>query len=797
MCTVAAFSQVPTPLKVYQSAGSISGEIWLQEPRSGGQNWWQLSVPVLAGDKAFVAPAALPASNGECLKSTTAGVLSFAACGGVPFLVTDYGAVCDGVANDTAAIQAAINAAQTAGGGSVVLPRGTCNVTTVNVSAHFIGLRGQGRSMSILQGTTNAATIAVSTAAGNVSSFELNTLTIQNSAGGADSVGVHVTGANKFEYSVFRNVYFGNYRRAIHLANAGVSFPFHFSGNVCYTSSVVSGTCIDAASSIGSGSIISNNYFANGAGGRAIYLHDSNIGDLVINDNHNEGGLYFLDADCASSPVAPCTYGQRLVVNDNKVDNTTGAAPIRFNKISNSSAFGNVIMGVDTVLLVGASLYNRIDVNSGQGIQMSSSSGELSLNGYSSGRIRIGAIDENISNTTNGVSIKDASANVGIGIGQTTGSSLGMLWTYDATPANAYASIYTFDFLNPIYFQASALYFQTDGAARWKVTSAGMLEPEVHDALDIGLDTSRVRALYSRIVDTAVVGGTTDYVQTRKLQLYDNTGASGVGVGFWDMNCVVSGTGAFSENYCYMRDSSGVKAWQSEAVRSGSAVNRTYFYHQLIDDRAGPGLGVGINTSNFHASGGSGFVGYSMRRTDDTAGGWLIGTSAAALGDFAIYRNTGTGSAPLRKLSITGAGDFTLDGFVTGNFGASFDGEVTASTSFNSTTGYRVSGTTVIDSSRNLINIGTGNFSGLLTAGSLSVSGTSTLTGAITATAGIATGSSSNSTMYVGSGNLYIRSFSGADASCTGITNGWIGLRTDTNEIQMCNGGVMKKVALT
>ena len=80
MCTVAAFSQVPTPLKVYQSAGSISGEIWLQEPRSGGQNWWQLSVPVLAGDKAFVAPAALPASNGECLKATTAGVLSFAAC---------------------------------------------------------------------------------------------------------------------------------------------------------------------------------------------------------------------------------------------------------------------------------------------------------------------------------------------------------------------------------------------------------------------------------------------------------------------------------------------------------------------------------------------------------------------------------------------------------------------------------------------------------------------------------------------------------------------------------------------
>ncbi len=47
-----------------------------------------------------------------------------------------------------------------------------------------------------------------------------------------------------------------------------------------------------------------------------------------------------------------------------------------------------------------------------------------------------------------------------------------------------------------------------------------------------------------------------------------------------------------------------------------------------------------------------------------------------------------------------------------------------------------------------------------------------------------------------GDGNFYIRPFSGADISCTGVDDAWIGFRTDTDEIQMCRGGAVKKVAL-
>lgn len=76
------------------------------------------------------------------------------------------------------------------------------------------------------------------------------------------------------------------------------------------------------------------------------------------------------------------------------------------------------------------------------------------------------------------------------------------------------------------------------------------------------------------------------------------------------------------------------------------------------------------------------------------------------------------------------------------------------------------------------------------------VSGTLTASSAITANGGIATASGTNSTIYTGSGNFYLRTFSGGDASCSGVTDGWVGYRTDTNELQICDGGAVKKVTL-
>ena len=54
-----------------------------------------------------------------------------------------------------------------------------------------------------------------------------------------------------------------------------------------------------------------------------------------------------------------------------------------------------------------------------------------------------------------------------------------------------------------------------------------------------------------------------------------------------------------------------------------------------------------------------------------------------------------------------------------------------------------------------------------------------------------------NGSLSIGSSsNFYGRTFSGGDANCVGVDDGWMGFRTDTSELQICVGGTMVKVVL-
>lgn len=90
----------------------------------------------------------------------------------MPYLVgyvtpQDYGAVGDGVTDDTAAVQAAINAVQTAGGGTVFFPQGTylCTPTAIpalSVTGNGVRLLGVSREASMLKKNGNGVLLSFS-----------------------------------------------------------------------------------------------------------------------------------------------------------------------------------------------------------------------------------------------------------------------------------------------------------------------------------------------------------------------------------------------------------------------------------------------------------------------------------------------------------------------------------------------------------------------------------------------------------------------------------------------------------
>jgi len=85
------------------------------------------------------------------------GNLGLVAKGSLVFNVKDYGAVGDGITNDYSAIQNAINAASTAGGGVVFFPIGTYKIGTALLPKSNITFRGVGQASVITTSTTMTA----------------------------------------------------------------------------------------------------------------------------------------------------------------------------------------------------------------------------------------------------------------------------------------------------------------------------------------------------------------------------------------------------------------------------------------------------------------------------------------------------------------------------------------------------------------------------------------------------------------------------------------------------------------
>ncbi len=126
--------------------------IWVS--RDGGEHFSRLGPEIRAQAKAIDAfpfrPAVTP--GGIATSSSDPGLQGLIAAGGSgSFDVSSFGALCDGVEDDTSAIQAAVDAAALASGGTVVLPTGICRIDGTIQMASGTTLIGQGIGATFLR----------------------------------------------------------------------------------------------------------------------------------------------------------------------------------------------------------------------------------------------------------------------------------------------------------------------------------------------------------------------------------------------------------------------------------------------------------------------------------------------------------------------------------------------------------------------------------------------------------------------------------------------------------------------
>lgn len=110
------------------------------------------------------------------------------------FYATAYGAKFDGATNDTAAINAAMDAAEAAGGGKVLLPRGTALVDILRLRA-FVDLEGASMDGTVLQSANiNTAMFAIKAGAVTYEAASIGMFTIKAHASGSISAAAFCAG---------------------------------------------------------------------------------------------------------------------------------------------------------------------------------------------------------------------------------------------------------------------------------------------------------------------------------------------------------------------------------------------------------------------------------------------------------------------------------------------------------------------------------------------------------------------------------------------------------------------------
>lgn len=287
-----------------------------------------------------------------------------------------YGAVGDGVTNDTTALQAAITAAQSSGR-AVYLPAGTYKTTTTLTVSARVHMFGDGPIQSMIKYTGAAVALQITPPAGTSNTFyKFENFGIQPSIVGSGTFGIQVTltlGAYYFSNWRFDSLYIGDFgSNGLRLNNDVANVDGFFTGTVvrCWISNGIYGTNVGDSINILQNTITGSRNkcgikLTSLAGARQIVMDSNNIttnggsvhlsavyGSTLKNNqcehpsavafSSTETGLVTLN-DCLHSvikdnTITPSWDGVTTVATDAiKLKGTTKRTYIRNNEISRAT----------------------------------------------------------------------------------------------------------------------------------------------------------------------------------------------------------------------------------------------------------------------------------------------------------------------------------------------------------------------------------------------------------------------------------------------------------------------------
>ena len=254
--------------------------------------------------------------------------------------VKDFGAVGNGVTNDTAAIQAAINACF---GKTLYFPSGRYLISsTLTASATTcVNFLGDSRSSCIIQSHTNAPMLKFNTTGADIYYAIVSKLMFLNDSAGTTSYGIQVMGTGQFNYSNFNFCQFAGTYAGIFF-NATGSCSWNTFDNLLFTNTGLVTNIYNIYRIGNSGqAIYTNNTFI--AGYRNIHLETGvggAFGDFIISGNNFEAGSATQNIWLNGTGAA---YAANFAITGNKFDVATTA--IALQNCQGFRVLGNAIGG--------------------------------------------------------------------------------------------------------------------------------------------------------------------------------------------------------------------------------------------------------------------------------------------------------------------------------------------------------------------------------------------------------------------------------------------------------------------